>query len=139
MIKKELFLHLNKQLQLAMYGLDNYFKELLRNENASVIHIDNPVYHLGLEANSVFLKKSLEAIETTVFLERENKLNDNVRPIQKGYLKLKRWRMTGLFSAFVSLFKKGMERNFDSAHPNLFWFDLYRLHYYIQLKRKNNG
>ena len=139
LIRQSLFLELNKKLQLKMYGLDNYFKELLRSRNASVRHIDNPVYHLGLEANDAFLRKALEAIDTTVYLEQKNLLNDSVRPLQKSYQKLKRFGLTHLFSGCILLVKKRMERNFKSEHPNLFWFDLYRLQYYIQLKRKRNA
>jgi len=139
MIKRKLFLRVSEKLQFKKYGLDNYFKELLRKENATVHHIDNPADHLGLESNEKFLQKALEAIDTTVYLEKEIRLADNVRPIQKSYLKLKRLGMTGLFSSFISVFKKRMERNFVSANPNLYWFDLYRLRYYIQLKNKKSA
>jgi len=139
MIHRALFLKTNQLLQMNKYGLDNYFKELLRKANATVRHIDNPVYHLGLESNAQFLKKSLEAVNTTVYLERENLLGDGVRPLQKSYLKLSKWRLTGLFASFISLMKNRMERNFKSGNPNLFWFDLYRLQYYIQLKRERDA
>jgi hypothetical protein len=139
MIKRNLFLRVSEKLQLKKYGLDNYFKELLRKENATVHHIENPADHLGLESNEKFLQKALEAIDTTVYLEKENRLGDNVRPIQKNYLRLKRMWLTGLFSSFIYVFKKRMERNFISGNPNLFWFDLYRLRYYIQLKNKKSG
>ena len=139
LIKRNLFLRVSEKLQLNKYGLDNYFKELLRKENASIHHIENPADHLGLENNEKFLQKALEAIDTTVYLEKENRLGDNVRPIQKNYLRLKRMLLTGLFSSFISVFTKRMERNFISANPNLFWFDLYRLRYYIQLKNKKNA
>jgi len=139
MIKRELFLRVSEKLQLKKYGLDNYFKELLRKENSTVHHIENPAVHLGLESNEKFLQKALEAIDTTVYLEKENRLADDVRPIQKNYLRLKRMWLTGLFSSFISVFKKRMERNFISESPNLFWFDLYRLRYYIQLKNKKSA
>ena len=139
MIKRKLFLRVSEKLQFKKYGLDNYFKELLRKENATVHHFENPADHLGLESNEKFLQKALEAIDTTVYLEKEIRLADNVRPIQKSYLKLKRLGMTGLFSSFIFVFKKRMERNFVSANPNLYWFDLYRLRYYIQLKNKKNA
>jgi len=139
MIQRELFLKTNRLLQMNKYGLDNYFKELLREANAIVRHIENPVYHLGLESNEQFLKKSLEAINTTVYLEQQNLLSDKVRPLQKSYLKLSKFRLTGVFSAFISPLKKRMEHNFKSGNPNLFWFDLYRLRYYIQLKREKDA
>jgi len=86
-----------------------------------------------------FMKKSLVAIETSVRLEETGLLQADVRPIQKTYVRLKFMRLQKLFSLVMSPFRKAMERNFNSANPNLFWFDLYRLHYYIQLKSKKSG
>lgn len=137
LIKKEIFIALNEQLQQQSYGMDLLFKQLLKKHKIAITHIDNPVYHLGLESNKQFVQKALEAVETTVRLENSKLLQPGVRPIQKSYLRLKKWRLLSLFGLMIAPFKKMMERNFNSTHPNLFWFDLYRLHYYIQLKNKH--
>ena len=120
------------------YGLDILFSNNLKINNITVTHIDNPVYHLGLEDNNIFIKKSLEAVKTTIQLERKGIISNDLRPLQKSYLNLKKKRLTILFSFFISIFKKIMERNFNSKSPNLFWFDLYRLNYYIELKSKKS-
>jgi glycosyltransferase involved in cell wall biosynthesis len=133
LIKKETFLAANT-IQENFYGLDNYFSNQLKRQNAQVGHIDNPVIHLGLESNAAFVTKALKAVETTVVFEARGLMDNAERPLQKSYLKLKRFGLTSLFHSIIAKFKPKMERNFESKKPNLFWFDLYRLAYYIELK-----
>jgi glycosyltransferase involved in cell wall biosynthesis len=133
LIKKETFLATNT-VQENFYGLDNYFSNQLKRQNAKVGHIDNPVIHLGLESNSAFMTKALKAVETTVIFEARGLMDDAERPIQQSYVRLKKFGLTTLFYFIISKFKPKMERNFASYEPNLFWFDLYRLAYYIELK-----
>lgn len=137
LIRKDVFLKLNKQMTVPRYGMDIYFKELLINFEVNVLHIDNPVYHNGLETSEEFLKKSLEAVATTAELESKGLLKLQVRPLQKAYRLIKNLGLRGFYGWFLSSFKNTMEKNFLSKRPNLFWFDLYRLNYYIQLKRSN--
>ena len=110
------------------------FSNNLKKNKVNIKHIDNPVLHLGLESTTIFIKKSLEAVKTTFLLENKNLLDCDLRPLQKSYLKLKKWSLIRIFSFLISLVKKRMKKNFHSLKPNLFWFDLYRLQYYIQLK-----
>jgi len=93
---------------------------------------------LGLETNSAFIAKALKAVETTVIFEERGFMDKAERPLQKSFLKLNRLGLAGLFSFVISKFKTKMEGNFASEKPNLFWFDLYRLAYYIDLKQGGN-
>ena len=137
-VRKCVFLDANTLLE-NHYGLDNFFSNQLKKLKAKVLHIDNPVIHFGLEENDKFIKKALNAVETTVILEKKGLMDSDMRPIQKSYLKLKKLHLRNAFSIVISMFKTTMERNFNSNNPNLFWFDLYRLNYYIQLKKKHNA
>ena len=138
LIKKQVFLKTNT-LKENFYGLDIFFSNQLKRLNVNVKHIDNPVIHFGLEENRVFLKKAMAAVETTVILEKKGMMDKDMRPLQKTYLKLKKNGATKSFSLLISKFQVKMEHNFNSSNPNLFWFDLYRLNYYIQLKKKHNA
>ena len=111
----------------------------MKKKKVTIIHIENPVFHLGLETTTIFIEKSLEAVKTTFLLENKNLLEQDLRPLQKSYLKLKKWNLIGFYSFIVSKFLKKMKNNFHSLKPNLFLFDLYRLHYYIQLKTEKNA
>ncbi len=136
LIKKELFFTINS-VETNIYGLDILFSFNLKDNKTSVKHIDNPVFHLGLEPNDVFLKKSLQAVKTTFELEKQNLISDDTRALQKSFLALKRWKAVNLFYLVLSPFKPLMKKNILSKHPSIFLFDLYRLHYYIQLKKND--
>ncbi|WP_432410163.1 glycosyltransferase family 2 protein [Rasiella sp. SM2506] len=136
LIEKELFLEINKTIKIKTYGEDLLFKQKLEAQKIPVLHIDNPVYHLGLESNEQFLQKSLEAIDTTLVLEETGELPTDSRNIQKIYLKLKKWHAVPLFQLYYSTISSKVKRNLLSEDPNMRWFDLYRLQYYIQLKQK---
>ncbi len=139
LIKKELFLKVNSKLKFKKYGLDNLFKQLLQQEDAKIIHIDNPVYHLGLENTTQFIHKSKEAVKTTVELESEGLISHDRRPLQKSYLKLKKLRLLGIFRVLMKSSEKIIEKNLKSDNPSLFLFDLYRLQYYTELKSKKDA
>ena len=135
LIETNLFQKLNANNTNA-YGLDILFSNNLKEKKIPVKHIDNPVYHLGLESNETFINKSLEAVKTTFQLEEKQLLESNFRPLQKSYQSLKKWRMISLFNSVIKAFKSFIKSNLLSENPSLFLFDLYKLQYYIDLKIK---
>lgn len=138
LIKKDLFLKANVSKE-NRYGLDNLFSHQLKTLKAKIVHIDNPVIHLGLEENFLFLKKSIEAVETTVYYEHLGMMESSLSRLQKSYIFLKRSKLTGLFVAIIKPFKKRMERNLLGNSPSLFLFDLYKLYHYTLLKKNVNA
>lgn len=138
LIKKKMFTEANT-IKENHYGLDNFFSNQLERLQATIKHIDNPVVHLGLETNETFIKKALKAVETTVIFEKRGLMDNDSRPLQRSYIRLKKFGLTKLFSSIILSFKKPMERNFKSSKPNLLWFDLYRLGYYIKIKNRKDG
>jgi glycosyltransferase involved in cell wall biosynthesis len=50
---------------------DTYWGQLLHREGVKVLHIDNPVVHLGLEPSSVFLDKQREAVKNLRTLRQQ--------------------------------------------------------------------
>ncbi len=135
LINKDTFIK-NNTLCKNTYGLDILFSGNLLKNDIQVKHIDNPVYHLGLENNETFLNKSLEAVKTTYLLENNNQINKDLRPLQKSYLFLNKWKADGIFCTFFKLLKKPIKSNLLSNNPSMFLFDLYRLQYYTELKNK---
>lgn len=134
-IRKELFIAANQELQNA-YGLDSVFVENLKSAQAKILHIDNPVIHLGLETNAEFLNKTKKGLEALVELEKAEKVSLDYRAVQKAYLKLKRLGMPRTFRSFYKLFQRRIEKNLLSKNPSLLYFDLYKLEYYIRLKKE---
>lgn len=134
LIKKDIFLELNL-IESRRYGLDNIFSYQIAKRGYEVKHINNPIVHLGLETNETFLNKSLEAVETIVHFEKEGVISNDFTSLQKGYLSLKSKKSIGFFKGAMKLISNSIRKNLLSKNPSLFLFDLYRLHYYITLKK----
>ncbi|WP_299678988.1 glycosyltransferase [uncultured Dokdonia sp.] len=135
LIKKDFFLKANISTE-NRYGLDNLFSHQLKVLNARIKHINNPIIHLGLEENTVFLKKTLEAVETTVYYEQKKLMECTLSNLQKSYCLLEKRKITGLFLRLVTPFKKRIEKKLLSSSPSLFLFDIYKLHHYASLKKR---
>ncbi|MDC8004465.1 glycosyltransferase family 2 protein [Aureisphaera galaxeae] len=138
LIKKDTFFEVNLVSE-NVYGLDNVVSYFIYKNGITVAHIDNPVYHLGLENTKTFIKKSIQSLETSLQFHREGNFPEDFRPVQKLYLKLKKWGLLGIFKGFIGAFEKRIEKNLYSNNPNLRWFDLYRLYHYTLLKEKLNA
>ena len=135
LIKKEIYLSLSIPIE-DFYGDDLVFSQELKNKKIDVLHIDNPVVHLGLESSKQYLQKALSAVASIVTLESKGILANDLTKLQQTYLTLKKWKATELFSWYFTPKKHKMEQNFLSENPNLRWFDIYRLLYYIELKKE---
>ena len=136
LILKNTFLTLN-DLDENRYGLDNYFSSRIKKLKIPILHIDNPVIHLGLENNSKFLSKGIKAVQTLVYLENENKISSDLTPLQRAYSSLKKYHTISIFKAFVDRNMKRIEKNLTGSNPSLKLYDIYRLYHYILAKNKN--
>lgn len=129
LIKKEVFIRLSKIETRNMYGLDYLLGSLLKTNQCEVKHIDNEVYHYGLEDNEVYLRKTKEALTSLKKMLVEKKIQSNQISILKAFKILKTFRLGGIFNKIIHLFYPAIEKNLKGSNPNLFLFDLYRLSY----------
>lgn len=134
LIQKRIFLKAN-DFHKNMYGVDVLFAQNLENMQVNVLHIDNPIVHLGLESSASFIEKTKKGLESLYHFEIENKIPEDYRPIQKAYQSLNKNGALKLFIRVVAFFEKSIYKNLTSSSPSLFLFDLYRLYYYSQLKK----
>jgi glycosyltransferase involved in cell wall biosynthesis len=135
LIDKRTFLDINSLITWGNYGLDILFTyNLLKNE-IPVKHIDNPVYHLGLESNQEYLIKSKKAVETLFFLESKRLISNTYSSLQKMSNRLRKFRMTGAFRFFIKGFIPLIEKRLLTKKTSLFLFDLYRLFYFTDLNK----
>jgi hypothetical protein len=133
MIKKDIFLKYNYAQNHNLYGMDIYFSYQLFKNNIPVTHIDNPVYHLGLEDNEVFLKKSLQAVDSRKQLLENAEGIENINGLLKHYKNLKKYRLTGVISLGFKLAEPILKKMILKKDPNLFCLDIYRLGYICTL------
>lgn len=133
LIKKTLYLELIKNHTDNSYGMDYLIGSLLKTNQSNVWHINNEVYHFGLDDNTTFLKKTEHAMQTLYHLYASNKVNKNNISLLKAYGFLKFLYLHRLFGTCLSYFDSKIKLNLTQENPNMFLFDLYRLGYFCRL------
>jgi len=132
LIRKKVFLKAN-DFHENVYGVDVLFTQNLEKMQVNVLHIDNPIVHLGLESSASFIEKTKKGLESLYQFEKENKIPADYRPIQKAYQSLKKKGALKLFMRIMKAFEKAILKNLKSNSPSLLLFDLYRLYYFATL------
>lgn len=133
LIHKDIFLKHNYPLQHNIYGLDNYFAFQLFKNKINVKHIDNVVYHLGLEENEVFFRKSIDSIQSRIEILKNYPEIENFDTVLKHYTFFKKTKLEIVVSFLFRLSEPYLKRSIISPRPNILIFDLYRLGYICNL------
>lgn len=127
LIKKTIFNLINSQIKKVSYGLDNYFAALLKQNNIRVLHINNEVYHLGLEKSSFYLNKVEECIITLLWLLNEEKMVEHNNKLLTVFINVKRFKLNYLMSFLYPIFHLKIKRNLLSDKPNMFLLQFYKI------------
>lgn len=115
---------------------DTLFSYDLKQANVNILHIENPVYHLGLESSRVFLRKSEESLIGLSFLIDNKLIDSNYVKLSEYHKTLEKYHLKGLYLILYKTFKTGLLKNILGKSPSLFIFDLFRLGYFCDLKTK---
>ncbi len=135
LIKKQVYLGLVKTETQNLYGLDYLLGSLLKQNNIRVNHIDNEVYHYGLDDNKKFLNKTIKAIESLNYLVKNKKIKSNQITILKVFRILKTVGLNGLFGKIINMQSEKIETNLLGEKPNLLLLDLYKLGYLCRIHK----
>lgn len=126
-IRKDVFLQYNFDQNQNVYGMDIYFAYQLFVHRVPVLHIDNPVYHQGIESNTVFFEKSMEAVRNRKkFLAHLDGI-EQINSLLKHYKWLKKYHLAPLVYIAFLLFEPLLKKMILKKNPSLLSFDLYRL------------
>ncbi len=124
LISKEIFDTVRFNEKVTKYGYEDLlFSMDLKSKDISILHIDNPVYHLGIDNNSVFLNKTEQALENMVALKKKGILTNVDTGIFQTYQRFKKFGMQGILRNWKSFFGK------KALGGSLFFFNFYRLSY----------
>nr|HMU05355.1 hypothetical protein [Saprospiraceae bacterium] len=97
--------------------------------------IDNPVIHDGLETNTIFIKKTENAIINLVKLYQANKLK-TTRLIQ-WYQWLKDYGLLSSFEWAYTKMENKIQTNILSEKPSVKLFNFWKLHLFIKYLKSN--
>lgn len=136
LIKKAVFLSINSQIDSKGYGYDNYFGAILKAQNRTVLHIDNDVYHLGIEDNAIYLNKIKQAVATLHHLHTTSKITDSDNDLLELFKTLKKYRLHYIFGLFYKWFCKSFEKQLTGENPSITLLQLYKLSYICFLDRR---
>lgn len=133
LIGRELFMQIKFNESFKSYGHeDTVFGYELQKSGTTIIHIDNPLYHLGLETNETFLRKTESSVSNLFYSDRE--LTQNTR-LLKAYRKVYRLGLRKPISFCFKIIRPFLLRNLLSDRPNLTFFSLYKLGYICSMKQ----
>lgn len=124
---KSLFERIRFDESILQYGHeDTLFGIHLRAQEVKILHIDNPLNHLGLEPKEVFLRKTRQAVENLYLLHLENNLGEEIR-LLNAFLWLQKYKLTWVVGWMFRLLQAGMEWLLGMKNPSLRVLDLYKL------------
>jgi len=134
LIPKELFLSILFDESLTQYGHeDTLFGLDLQKKKIEILHIDNPLIHIGLENNKVFISKTKTALYNLIQINTRTSVLET--KLLKYHRFLKRFYLLSLFQLFYRIFQGPILHNLLSSNPNLFLFDLFKIGELIQLSK----
>lgn len=134
-IPKKVFEKVKFDETLTGYGHeDTLFSFCLREKEIKILHIENPLRHIGLESAEVFLENTRNGLKNLLILINMKKINSDNR-LYSAY----RWiKLPGLKKFVVNRFRKKEKKyleNLLSEKPSLKIFDWYKLGYLLAEER----
>ena len=143
MIAKSVFNILSFDENLSGYGHeDTLFGLELKHLNIPIIHIDNQLYHIGLEPASEFLHKTEQGLKNLLLLleiktEFKKDLIEDIK-ILNVFNTIRKGRMTKLMIVLFNAFRKMLLSNLHGSNPSLKIFDFYKLGYLCRYSQSTN-
>jgi glycosyltransferase involved in cell wall biosynthesis len=124
LVKKNIILSIPFDETISGYGYeDSLWAFELQQQNISIIHIDNPVQHLGLYPTKLFLRKTAKAMRNLYDLQNKKKFETLLTQ------SLKILDTFGLQVFAYKIYRKlerSIVRNLFSSNPSLFYYALFK-------------
>jgi len=141
LIDKEIFNKVTFDEKLRKYGHeDTLFGIELKKNDIPIVHIDNPLLHICLDNAELFINKTEESIKNLIEIQSDSEqpaaFTNSVR-LLKTEKKLSRFGLDTLVGYLFPLLKKILLKNLKGNHPNISFFDMYRLAYLCFLRKHN--
>lgn len=132
LMPKNLFKSITFDESLRTYGHeDTLFGMELAKRNIQILHLDNPLLHMGLERTEVFLAKTKMAVHNLARLIKQGK-KVNTR-LSDTYFKLAKWKLVRLAGLVSKMFRPFILIHLRRAQKlDLRFLDLYKLDLFIE-------
>lgn len=139
LIKKQIYQSLNLHQIGTAYGMDLLLGPQLKKNKIPVLHIDNEVYHIGLETNTIYLNKVELAIKTLLSLHNQNSIDSNENDLLITFKRLKRIKLNYLLSLFYTILRFPLKLNLLGRNPSIRLLQLYKLLFISHFELNHNN
>ena len=137
--KKEAYRSFNLDSIGKQYAMDYYFGALLKQNKSKVLHIDNQVYHLGIEKSSKYLRKKEQAVETLLKLYNSENIKEHANDLLAYFITIKKIKLNYFLATIFKLFRPILKVNLLRKYPIILLLQLYKISYmcHFDLANKN--
>lgn len=126
LIDHECFMQIRFNTGFKGYGYEDVlFGKELERHGIPILHIDNPLIHIGIESSEEYLAKTGLAIAN--LLEHRDTIGSGSRLLEM-YDKVCRRHLKWLVNGVGRTFSKGIRRNLTGRNPWLGLFSFYKLY-----------
>ncbi len=143
LISKAIMLQIQFDESIVQYGHeDTLFGLELKKREVPLVHIQNPLVHIGLEISWEFIRKTSEGIENLVMLLQKGKiLRNDIEDIRllKTYEFMGKFHLVNFYLFFYEFISNTVMKNMLGPNPTIFAFDLYKLSVFSNLIKKNRA
>lgn len=139
LIPKNIFNTIKFNENIRGYGHeDTIFGIELSRHNIPYYRFDNPIIHLQIEENLIFIQKTNESITNLyrIYTTKQYPELETLSPVLKLYLTLKKFHCTAPFSKIYHKYANTLIKYCDNQNPNLAAFSLYKLCYLCHISAK---
>lgn len=135
MIKRSVFIKNLFDTEIEGYGYeDNTLGESLKAQNCTILHIDNPLLHDGLETNKRFLEKTEEAIKNLVNQYSQGRIKTRLTDKYEAW---KENNILSLFRFYTRSFAKNRKEKLLTGNSSILRFQLYKMELFDQFIKRN--
>lgn len=139
LIGKDLFFQIGFDAGLKQYGHeDTLFGRQLKTLQIPVLHINNPLQHLGLDTANDFLTKTRSGVENLYNLACKGKVDPEVK-LFAWYQWILNFGLTYYFTSIYNNKKDAIEKQLTGKNPYMWLFDFYKLGYLCTLHERHQG
>lgn len=133
MFHKRVFDTLRFDEQCREYGYEDALMGLmLGRKGFSIVHIDNPLIHLGIDSNESFLMKTEAALRTLCALGEPMQ---SAAGASRVYRRLRQLRLVSPVLFLFKVLRPTLRRNLLGSKPSLLLFNVYKVGYYCYISR----
>ncbi|GAO29747.1 glycosyltransferase family 2 protein [Geofilum rubicundum] len=135
MVPKNLMSKLAFDENMRGYGHeDTLFGLALKRHKVPLVHIENAVFHQGIDRADAYLKKLEQSIDNLVLIGDQAELAEGFK-LFRYYLFIKKAGLTRLFNQLFNRVEPAMKKQFLQGSDSLLLLDLYKLGLLCQKSR----